>query len=64
MACVILPDASILLVLETFFRFLSSELVPLNDVKITDSLQGAFRIDCFTTGIEKTFVMACVVNLG
>ena len=62
-ASVILPDASILLVLKTFFRFLSSELVPLKDIKITDSLQGAFHIDSFTTGIEKTFVMACAVEL-
>ena len=58
-----MPD-DILLVLQTFFRFLSSELAPLKDIKITDSLQGAVRIDFFTTGIEKTFVMACVVNLG
>ena len=58
-----MPDA-ILLVLKTFFRFLSSELAPLKDIKITDSLQGAEQIDFFTTGIEKTFVMACAVYLG
>ena len=56
--------ADILIVFKTFFRFLSSELAPLKDIKITDSLQGAERIDCFTTGIEKTFVMACAVELG
>ena len=63
-ACVILDDASFLLVLKTFFRFLSNELVPLKDIKITDSLQGSRRIDFFTTGIEKTFVIACPVKLG
>ena len=56
--------ANIMLVFKTFFRFLSRNLSYFKDIKIYESLQGAERIDFFTTGIEKTFVMACAVDLG